>query len=364
MSLRISRPYRNLLIPSNGNLAYNWTWSPNPEGTKQDPIGAGINTFSYQESAFGNGRWVVSSNRSGNGYGSQRQLISTSPTADFFDICGNYSPANDINTTFFANGRFFLGMNSTNVIPYSTDGLNWTDVSTPSTVTVGGFTSIPSTGRIVGIGTNTAIYSDNSGNSWNTASISPTFQGTKIAYNPDADILAAVSVGTSSARSLDKGLNWTKHDISTGWFSGIAYGNGVFIAVNRDQQRAWRSTDASNWTLLPSFQTANYAGFSPRTIAFGNGTFVVAMASFANPWPIPPGPLGPGILISNDNGDTWQVQLTQYNINGWANRWQGVTFANNTFVVSAEASSGPYNMTGKSFYPVRYILQKVIPKYR
>jgi hypothetical protein len=361
MSLRISRPYKNLLIPSSGNLAYNWTLSPNPEGARQDPSGAGLNAFSYQESAFGNDRWVVSS---GQTYASQRQLISTSSTADFFDICGNYSPATGVNTTFFANGRFFLGINSTNVIPYSTDGLNWTDVSTPSTVTVGGFTSIPSTGRIVGIGTNVAIYSDNSGNSWNTVSI-PTFTGTKIAYNPDADILAAVSVGTTAARSLDKGLTWTKHDISTGsgWFSGIAYGNGFFIAVNRDLRRVWRSTDASDWTLLPSFQTANSAGFVPRTIAFGNNTFVVAMANFANPWPIPPGPLGPGILISNDNGNTWQVQQTQYNINGWANRWQGVTYANGIFVVSAEASSGPYNMTGKPFIPITYITRKIVPKF-
>jgi hypothetical protein len=360
MSLRISRPYRNLLIPSNGNLAYNWTLSPNPEGARIDG-GGSINAFSYQESAFGNGRWVVSSTQP---YPNQRQLISTTPTADFFDICGNYGSANSINTTFFANGRFFLGINNTNVIPYSTDGLNWTDVSTPSTVTVGGFTSIPSTGRIVGIGTNVAIYSDNSGNSWNTASISPTFTGTKIAYNPTADILATVSVGTSAARSLDKGLTWTKHDISSGWFSGIAYGNGVFIAVNRDLRKVWRSTDASDWTLLPSFETANSANFVPRTIAFGNGTFVVAMANFANPWPIPPGPLGPGILISNDNGDTWEVQQTPYNTVNRANRWQGVTYANGIFVVSAETSSGPYNMTGKPFYPVRYILQKVIPKYR
>ena len=61
MSLRISRPYKNLLIPSSGNLAYNWTWSPNPQGARQDPSGAGLNAFSYQESAFGNGIWVVSS---------------------------------------------------------------------------------------------------------------------------------------------------------------------------------------------------------------------------------------------------------------------------------------------------------------
>lgn len=359
MSFSIRKPYKTILNPSSGSLTINWVLSPNPNGARIDSGGA-INAFSYQESAFGNGRWVTSSIQV---YASQRQLISTNETADFFDICGNYDTGSNINTTFFSNGRFFLG--TTGFIPYSTDGLNWIVVSDASlsSLTVGGFTSIPSTGRIVGIANNAAVYSDNSGNSWSVVSI-PTFAGQKIAYNPTADILAAVSNGNGAARSLDKGITWTKHDISTGQFTGIAFGNGVFIAVNRTTSTVWRSTDASNWTILSNFTTANYAAFNPRTVAFGNGVFAVAMANGANPWPIPPGPLGPGILISNDNGDTWEVQQTPYNTVNRANRWQGITYANGIFVVSAEVSSGPYNMTGKPFIPIRYTAQRITPKYQ
>ncbi len=365
MSFSIRKPFKTAFLPSSGDLTYNFSFSPNPVGTRTDS--PNVNSFSYAVPAFGNGRWVTSSTRA---YESQRQLISTSPTAEFFDICGNYNAGFDINQTFFSNGRFFLATNA--YIPYSTDGLNWVDVcdASLSSLNIGGFTNIPSTGRIVGIASNAAVYSDNSGNSWNVVSI-PTFNGTKIAYNPDADILAAVSADTVSpptpatvARSLDKGLTWTKHDISSGWFSGIAYGNGVFVAVNRNGAGSvWTSTDASNWTMSTNFTTANYAGFNPRSVAFGNGIFAVCLTTFANPWPIPPGPLGPGIIISRDNGNTWQALQTPYNTTGRANRWNGITYANGIFVVSAEVSSGPYNMVGKPFIPITYNTVKITPKY-
>lgn len=357
MSLSIRKPFKNAFIPSSGDLTYNFSLSPNPVGARIDG-GGSINAFSYSEAAFGNGRWVTSSTQS---YANQRQLISTSPTADFFDICGNYNTGSNINTTFFSNGRFFLG--TTGLIPYSTNGLNWGFVedASLSSLTIGGFTNIPSTGRIVGIANNAAVYSDNSGDSWSVVSI-PTFAGQKIAYNPITDILAAVSNGNGAARSLDKGLTWTKHDISTGQFSGIAYGNGVFVTVNRTTSTVWTSTDASNWTQSTNFQVANYAGFNPRSVAFGNGIFAVAVANFANPWPIPPGPLGPGVIISRDNGITWQALQTPYNEVNRANRWNGIRFDNGVFVVSAETSSGPYNMVGKPFIPITYITRKIFPK--
>lgn len=332
--------YNSVPIPSTPS----WALCPNPVGTPTTDL-----NWAYQDVAFGNGIWVTASNQ----VVEPRIMISSSPYAERFDISVNKTNVGNIQNTEFCNGRFFLSCSG--VISYSSDGINWTDVSSGD---ISGYqwnsvTYIPSINRLVAVGTNVAAYSDNNGDSW-TGVLSPNIPAgnyMKVVHDPSNNILVAVN-GTAGVNqsivSTNNGLTWSSagSNLPSNVWWGLAYGNGYFICVSRSggavANQYARSTDGINWTasVLPSSLAST--GYGTRGIAFGNGLWAICLTIFTSSMPS----FGTGICISKDNGITWEIQRTPYTFNGRAQRWNGISYGNNRFVTCAERSGGPFNMVG------------------
>lgn len=102
-----------------------------------------------------------------------------------------------------------------------------------------------------------------------------------IIWSEEKGIYVAVSGndewGQGSIRSSSDGKEWTDERLENGYYpgyaaNGVAYGNGVFVAVGED--RIFTSTTGSSWKQSSGI-TFGYSDI-PKAITHGNGKFVVA----------------------------------------------------------------------------------------
>jgi len=136
---------------------------------------------------------------------------------------------------------------------------------------------------------------------------------------------AAINV-TPTASAL--GVNWTSRssaqDLS---YNGIAYGNGLFVAIRSYDYTLMTSPDGINWGMT----AANaMAGKGWTGITFGNGLFVaVAAGSGTN---------SPGnCVMTSPDGINWTSRTSAAD-----NTWWSVTYGNGIFV--AVSSTGTYQV--------------------
>jgi len=101
---------------------------------------------------------------------------------------------------------------------------------------------------------------------------------------------------------------WTQQaSPDTSWLFCVTYGNGTFVATG---DRIFTSLDGITWTPKNPTLSGRFYG-----AAFGSNTFIVVGSN--------------GIMTSPD-GDTWAVSRDAYWFDSF---WNGVAFANDTFVV-------------------------------
>jgi hypothetical protein len=115
----------------------------------------------------------------------------------------------------------------------------------------------------------------------------------------------------------------------SGGFLGIAYGNGLFVADERDHIDT--SPDGTNWTYH-SVGTTNFDSVQD-SLAYGNGQFVRVEITAAQPdWE--------SVVASSSDGTNWVTRLSLPD-----EALTAVTFANGQFVVvgaSDDDSTGPF----------------------
>ncbi len=152
-------------------------------------------------------------------------------------------------------------------VAVSTDGSTWTEDPAPSgawqTMTYGG-------GQFVALSSSTSgpeeMVSTN-GTNW-TASAGPFGLWTALTYGQGHFV--AVSANGQIATSPN-GATWTTtFSRRLDDFTGVAFGNGRFIAVDAHQGDTLLSTDGVHWAFYP----ATKPGTSWGTVAYGNGNFV------------------------------------------------------------------------------------------
>ncbi len=135
---------------------------------------------------------------------------------------------------------------------------------------------------IAGCNNGDILRSADGGATWQSVSSNPVGEGyigsiTCGAYD-GVKVFVAKGGDRTIIRSVDQGLTWEKIDLSGvygpyGHIMGVAYGDGVFVAVG--DQIARSADSGRNWTLVDTsgtniFTSGNYL----LTAAFGNGTFV------------------------------------------------------------------------------------------
>ena len=150
-----------------------------------------------------------------------------------------------------------------------------------------------------------------------------------IAANPYSGIaygngkFVAVSNGSFNLLHSNDGITWETVTVGSYGLSDVIYADGKFVAVGAQYSGADLitnvevSTDGINWTRYNPFTN----GIAPKAITYGNGLFVVV------------GNLGSNRLMTSPDGITWTLR----SVLGNDDNWQSIAFGNNLFVAIANS---------------------------
>lgn len=263
-------------------------------------------------------------------------------------------PSANLAAISYGNGRFVAYADSLNRILTSTNGSDWEVHPAPypnfRTLSFGNGAFMAGFDFVSG--QPQRIYSSADGVAWTLRLVAP---ADDVTYINALEFGNGKYVAVGSAIWVSPDLtNWTATAYGTVSFSDVAFGNGVFAAV--DGSAIWTSPDGASWTYRGS-------SFGASRVAFGNGRFVSVgypsgrsvvsvdgatwtLSGTTNvPAPFMTGPLtfGGGYFVSlgatagssflaSTNGMDWE--LHDFGTN-WAP--SAVAFGNNTFV----AAGGP-----------------------
>lgn len=249
----------------------------------------------------------------------------------------------------------------------SSDGKTWgsgglTGLTVSYDVTYGN-------GRFVAVGDTKVSVSTDNGETWQISLPQNAFSWGSVAYgNGHFIALDYDDCGGRSIVSTD-GITWTEVDTNLGYkcWTDIAYGNGTFVAISTDSVVAVSVDDGLTWNRVADADEFN---FQPRTVAYGNGRFMIlgddeqgnvlaGTSTNGNLWDVhnftsgalttglfrevafgdgkwiaaAASPLGTNsIIVSTDNGLTWQV--VEAATAGYL--YTDAEFGNGTFVLSGQ----------------------------
>jgi hypothetical protein len=215
----------------------------------------------------------------------------------------------------------FVTVSAPNYAAYSTNGINWSASTLPSSGTWVGVAY--GNGLFVASAQNSAqgAYSTN-GINWSASALP--FSGTWNFMTYGNGTFVVVAAGTNQAAFSTNGITWTACTMpSSAQWQSVAYGDGVFVAIAYDSASAAYSTNGIAWTAatLPA-STGWYA------LGYGNGTFVTAAG-------------GTTAAAYSTNGITWTA--TTLGLNNWAE----LAYGNGVFAAIAyESASAAYSTNG------------------
>ncbi len=216
----------------------------------------------------------------------------------------------------YGNGLFVALAISGTYYATSVDGINWVQQTAPSST---GFTAVTygTNGFVAISGSQSWLSTD--GINWSAPSTLPgggSYGAIVYGNSTYVAIMVSPTAGTQAATSPD-GVTWTSQILPSGAWTGIAFGNGIFVAVTgkyaTSSNIAAYSTNGSTWTsaTLPVSATG-------RAIAFGNGKFVCIDAALNSYY--------------STNGATWTTGAN-YPFTGSGNQCV-LTFGNGVFMGS------------------------------
>ncbi len=225
----------------------------------------------------------------------------------------------------FDGGKFLL-LGTDKGARISTDGINWTSHTTD-------LTAVPNSGSlafgsgkfVVGLQTNPPgiAYSEN-GLNWTTADISglglPNSSKVYGLKYIQGRFIGVVNNSTYGVYSAD-GVNWTTMNLGhSGSWVDVAYGNGVYVAIDDEENTYALSTssDGINW----AYKTSAMGNPSPKSkIIFANGKFVISCKTRSE--------VLDTIFSYSEDGETWlqsNVEATSANKSYYAVGWTGKEF--------------------------------------
>lgn len=153
--------------------------------------------------------------------------------------------------------------------------------------------------------------------------------------------LAVSYLGDQTLSSADEGRSWKTDALPAGTWNGVAYGSGRFVAASQAEDynpatggKIAVSSDGANWT------DTRMAGYSFQSITYGNGVFVAVGDSTS----------GPAILTSSDGSSWTESSLPTVLASETSSRVMGlarVQFVNGQFYASTglglDSSDGTYS---------------------
>jgi len=232
----------------------NWSTHPAP-------------VLSWSSIAFGNGLFVAVSSR---GTGNR---VMTSPDGVTWTL---RQPALDARWNSIAYGaRRFVAVGSNRVMT-SPDGVNWTSRTpvagnTWTSVTYGG-------GLFVAVSnspSDTQVMTSSDGITWRARQTPARNNWSAVAYGGGR----YVAIGNDCVNPIECvmtsefGINWTMRGLGLGQYRSMAYGAGLFAALNDSSQPVVRSDNGISWRSVGA-PTGAGAGSAWESITYGHGMFV------------------------------------------------------------------------------------------
>ncbi len=218
----------------------------------------------------------------------------------------------------YGNGKFVAIAYASNIVAYSTDGINWTQSTLSNIANNLNWRSVTyGNGKFVAIAYGSIVVSYSSdGINWTRSNTLPVNKyWSSITYGDGKFV--AVAYRTNIAVYSSDGINWTQSTLPASMLlQSITYGNGKFVAVSDDSSTAVYSSDGINWTQSTLPISARW-----RSVCYGNGKFV-AVANDSS------------IAAYSADGVNW----TQSTLPTRA-MWLSVCYGNDKFVVVADNSN-------------------------
>jgi hypothetical protein len=195
----------------------------------------------------------------------------------------------------YGNNRAVACNTGSGVSTYTSNGVDWTAGSMPSSQNWNGMAFGNNTFVAVAYTSNQAASSSD-GITWTTRTMANNTNWTPIWYGGGLFVAAAWGPTTIANTSPD-GITWTARTLpNADWYAG-AYGNGVHVVVAGTSSTYATSTDGITWTSR-SFA----ANFNAYGAAFGNGIFVVTSGNSTSYYTSPDGTTWTARTVANQNG--------------------------------------------------------------
>lgn len=242
-----------------------------------DEVMAVVGTNDWRAIAYGNGQYVAYGYTSNE---SSKRWVSTS--VDGITWTTPKSANIQFSRIIFANGKF-VGVDSSNSIATSTNGLNWTIKTTTVPSGTGAFhpTDVAyGNGKFVVISRGSGYFATSlDGLTWNIQKNNNMSGMYAITYANDMFVVC----GNKAVYTSEDGETWTVSKVDEfivdqkyGWgctqWAGIVYGNGKLVAAGSDGMAGfvWVSEDGINWSAPTKMSNVNW-----YDIVYSNGLFVV-----------------------------------------------------------------------------------------
>ena len=140
----------------------------------------------------------------------------------------------------------------------STDGINWTPVTMPSSSVWYSVTVNSTSGVFVAVAYGSRIAASSvDGINWTPVTMPSISDWNSVTVNPTTGVFVAIANNSSIAASSTDGINWTPRTLPgaiASWYSvACSPTTGVFVAVANNSSIAASSTDGIDWTprVLP-----------------------------------------------------------------------------------------------------------------
>ena len=189
-----------------------------------------------------------------------------------------------------------------------------------------------------------SIWTDNTIDNWNTVPDSSgggvfTSEGTGIAYANGVWVAVGIG-GNTIATSTDSGITWTSKSLATSTAilssegRGVAYGNGLWVAIGGGASNSTNSIATSSngisWTGLGTNST-DIVGRYGRAVAYGDNTWVAVSTGGAN------------TISTSSNGTTWigkSNNIFTTTINSTTNGGLSIAYGNGLWIAGGGRVSG------------------------
>ena len=247
---------------------------------------------------------------------------------------GNMPSEQDWHSVCYGNGKYvavsYGSTISTTIMAYSTDGISWTQGNMPSSQRWNSVCYGNSRYVAIAVSTNIMAYSTD-GISWTQGTMPSNIMWSSVCYGNGKYV--AVATNTSIMAYSTDGISWTQGNMPSAmkWVS-VCYGNDKYVAVSSLSSTTMAySTDGISWTQgsMPSEQQW-------RSVCYGNSKYVAIATNNSN------------IMAYSTDGISW----TQGNMPS-EQQWCSVCYGNGKYVAVANSNTKiAYTLSDYLFHPL------------